>query len=436
LLRYVQYFQKYCFFSESDFVSDNDAENKSWKTVKEPSVIAPGTCGNSVEANESNAVEVRISQNNDHSQGNIDNCKKGDAKILNADEIEDEDDDEDMDESINQDNDENEDDDEDDIEMSANDKNDVTANSDSLKCKSINVSGGHIVGQSNVAVSNKSNRRKNKRKNFKPRNILYGGNDEEMEEQKNEKGDNAIDNTDNCLDQGPLNLSGHNGSASNTRMLLPRKMLEQQLLANQRGESEHGSSPNIASSPMDLSNYQSSDIEKQRNLSGSNGDPNSNVEEGDDDELTSGENKGGDGIKFLDEENSDECGDDDNKIGAAAAAKGLSVVRPEVLFGENNSSSVTSGSPTSSPGLSVPPTSHSSPFGGGAFPPGLMPLLGFPGTASRSSPATGLPSSDAMKEAFQEVLKLYGVPSELAEAIAKNAQNTQGKRKINYSIFL
>jgi hypothetical protein len=246
-----------------------------------------------------------------------------------------------------------------------------------------------------------------------------------MEEQKNEKGDNTIDNPE----QGPLNLSGHNGSASNTRMLLPRKMLEQQLLANQRSESEHGSSPNIASSPMDLSNYQSSDIEKHRNLSGSNEDRNSNVDEGDDDDLGSGENKRGDRPKFLDEENSDECGEDDNTIGAAAAAKGLSVVRPEVLFGENNSSSGC-GSPTSSPGLSVPPTSHSSPFGGGAFPPGLMPFLGFPGTASRSTPAAGLASSDAMKDAFQEVLKLYGVPSELAEAIAKNAQNTQGKRKI------
>ena len=275
------------------------------------------------------------------------------------------------------------------------------------------------TGQLTSNLSNKTNRRKNKRKNFKPRNILYDGNDEEMEEQSNKDDNGAMDDSEHGSDQGPLNLSGHNGNNGGNinRMLLPRKMLEQQLLSNQRGESDQGSSSNTASSPMDLSNYQTSDMEQNRGLNGSHEDRNSNAEDP----------EGRASIRLIDEENSDGGCDDENKTASAAAAKGLSVVRPEVLFGENNSSSVTSGSPTSSPGISAPPISHSSPFGGAAFPPALMGLMGLPGAASKASPVAGLPSSDAMKEAFQEVLKLYGVPSELAEAIAKNAQNTQGK---------
>ena len=83
----------------------------------------------------------------------------------------------------------------------------------------------------------------------------------------------------------------------------------------------------------------------------------------------------------------------------------LSVVRPEILFGDS--------SPVSSP----QPNAPVSPQAPGLAMAGLLPFLN-PG---------GLPSADAMKDAFQEVLKLYGVPNELAEAIAKNAQSAQGR---------
>lgn len=68
----------------------------------------------------------------------------------------------------------------------------------------------------------------------------------------------------------------------------------------------------------------------------------------------------------------------------------LSVVRPEILFGERGNDKLNGG-----------------------------------GDLSRlSSMLSGRPNpSDTMRDAFQEVLKLYGVPSDLAETIAKNAQN-------------
>ena len=335
------------------------------------------------------------------------------TKDLNTEEIDD-DDDEDMDGSINQDNDCNDDDDEDYLENTENDQNDSASNPNSSKGVNGILMGSAIGGQFSSSISSKNSRRKNKRKNFKPRNILYGGTDEEEQEQQTVNDASKNDISDNGQDQGPLNLSSHNGNAGNTRTLLPRKILEQQLLAQQRGELDPGS----ASSPMDLSNYQQSET---------NEDYNSNTEEVEENALV------------LDEKDSEEDGEGDNKTAASAAAKGLSVVRPEVLFGDNNSNSVTSGSPTSSPGLPIPPTSQSLPFGAaGMFPPGLMPLLGMHGATTRSSSSStsGLPSADAMKEAFQEVLKLYGVPSELAEAIAKNAQNTQGKDKNSFSYIL
>ena len=345
---------------------------------------------------------------------NVNNQDNVRNKDLTENELEDEDD-EYMDESVNQDNDENEEDDKDDLDTSSIDKTDARSNSNSHKTGNASI---HTLGQLTSTLSTKTNRRKNKRKQFKPRNILYDGNEEDMEEESNKYDNGAMEDSEHGSDQLPLNLSGHNGNGGNVnRMLLPRKMLEQQLLSNQRGESDHGSSSNAASSPMDLSNYQTSDMEQNRNFSGSNEDRNSNSEDA----------EGRERIHLIDDTNSDGGCDDGNKTHSNSVAKGLSVVRPEVLFGENNSSSVTSGSPTSSPGITAPPTSQPLPFGGASFPPALMPLLGLPGAGTKTSPGAGLPSSDAMKEAFQEVLKLYGVPSELAEAIAKNAQNTQGK---------
>ena len=348
-----------------------------------------------------------------HNSNNHNNVR---SKDNTPDEMEEEDD-EDIDESVNQDNDENDEDDKDDLETSTLNKIDSISNKDVQTSDSIDNSSIHSIGQITSTLSNTNSRRKNRRKQFKPRNILYDGNEDEIVEETDKKDNDTIEDSEHGSDQGPLNLSGHNGNGSNiSRMLLPRKMLDQQLLTNQKGDSDQGSCSNAASSPMDLSNYQASDMEQNRNFNGSNEDRSSISEEA----------EGRSRVRLIDEENSDGC-DEDNKMTSAVAAKGLSVVRPEVLFGENNSSSVTSGSPTSSPGITGPPTSQASLFGGAAFPPALMPLLGLPGAASKTSPAAGLASSDAMKDAFQEVLKLYGVPSELAEAIAKNAQNTQGK---------
>ena len=368
---------------------------------------------------DSEEIEAELTQNRGSNQINSNNFEKE----VNTDEAEDDD----MNESINQDNDDIEDEEEDDIESSITDKNDALSNPDSPRSGNRILSGVASSAISTSNASNKISRRKNKRKNFKPRNILYGENDEEIDEHQRSNDDNEISNSEHCQDPVPLNLSGHNGNTRNTRMLLPRKILEQQLLL-QRGESEPESSSTFASSPMDLSNYQQGNVDSNYN----------HEDEGDDETMVHGENKGRSSMQLLVDENSDEerGENDDNKRESSQSSKGLSLVRPEVLFGENNSSSVTSASPTSSPGLSqVPPASHSSPFGSAAFPPGLMPFLGVPGTTTKSLTAAGLPSSEAMKDAFQEVLKLYGVPSELAEAIAKNAQNTQGKKSNINSTF-
>ena len=368
---------------------------------------------------DSEEIEAELTQNRGLNQINSNNFEKE----VNTDEAEDDD----MNESINQDNDDIEDEEEDDIESSITDKNDALSNPDSPRSGNRILSGVASSAISTSNASNKISRRKNKRKNFKPRNILYGENDEEIDEHQRSNDDNEISNSEPCQDPVPLNLSGHNGNTRNTRMLLPRKILEQQLLL-QRGESEPESSSTFASSPMDLSNYQQANVDSNYN----------HEDERDDETMVPGENNGRSSMQLLVDENSDEerGENDDNKRESSQSSKGLSLVRPEVLFGENNSSSVTSASPTSSPGLSqVPPASHSSPFGSAAFPPGLMPFLGVPGTTTKSLTAAGLPSSEAMKDAFQEVLKLYGVPSELAEAIAKNAQNTQGKKSNINSTF-
>ena len=62
--------------------------------------------------------------------------------------------------------------------------------------------------------------------------------------------------------------------------------------------------------------------------------------------------------------------------------------------------------------------------------PGLAGLLNPAGLAAATAATSG---DNTMRDAFQEVLKLYGVPTELAEAIAKNAMAAQGKT-ISYFI--
>jgi hypothetical protein len=84
----------------------------------------------------------------------------------------------------------------------------------------------------------------------------------------------------------------------------------------------------------------------------------------------------------------------------------LSVVRPEILFGAGSKFS----------------PNHEMLMQPMQFGPSLAALAAAASASERQAAA------DSMKEAFQEVLKLYGVPLELAEAIAKNANNcTPGK---------
>ena len=64
--------------------------------------------------------------------------------------------------------------------------------------------------------------------------------------------------------------------------------------------------------------------------------------------------------------------------------------------------------------------------------PGLAGLLNPAGLAAATAATSG---DNTMRDAFQEVLKLYGVPTELAEAIAKNAMAAQGK-SISYVLHL
>ena len=97
----------------------------------------------------------------------------------------------------------------------------------------------------------------------------------------------------------------------------------------------------------------------------------------------------------------DERSDDEQ---ASNSNPGLSVVRPEVLFGQQKALNALNP-------------------GGGPIPPFLAPFL----AASQNSAAG--PGAPSMKDAFQEVLKIFGFPPELAEVFAKNAQAMQQQQQ-------
>ena len=164
---------------------------------------------------------------------------------------------------------------------------------------------------------------RNKRKNFKPRNIIY-----EQEQQ----------------------------------------LIQQQLIQQNQME------PKKIESPMDLSNA--------LDLSINNGHQSENSD---------------------DEEESREANQPHPRLQMPPGPiPGLSVVRPEVLFGQANK---------------MPPGA------GGPIPPFLAPFL----AASRAEGANG----PSIKDAFQEVLKIFGFPPELAEVFAKNAQALQQSQGSN-----
>ena len=217
-----------------------------------------------------------------------------------------------------------------------------------------------------------SSQRKNKRKNFKPRNILSSGGDENANEEGDQavaEGENGASNTAPSAtgESAPLNLSNCSDAGSPSilgmkKSLLPRRM----------DDKEGGAA-------MDLTT------------------PREDGEQEDDD-------------------------------GEALTARSLSVVKPEILFGKRQEEAERTPSSPKSQAASVADGGPSLPFPS-LLAPGLaaaMAAMASGGAAASGTPPPAI-GSDAMKDAFQEVLKLYGVPTEIAAAIAKNAQTAQGK---------
>ena len=129
--------------------------------------------------------------------------------------------------------------------------------------------------------------------------------------------------------------------------------------------------------------------------------------------------QGANGVDLIDGESDDQDSNDESPSEGADhpgglgmnPSAGLSVVRPEVLFGQ-------------APGLMGAGVGLDPKLGlmqGGAGGPPLPPFLA-PFLAASREAQSGAPS---MKEAFQEVLKLFGLPPELAEVFARNAQAMQ-----------
>lgn len=189
------------------------------------------------------------------------------------------------------------------------------------------------LNEQNSPLSAGSSRSRNKRKNFKPRNIIY---DQASEQQQFQ---------------------------AKKLHLMPQKL------------DNNG--------PMDLSVQGS----------GSNGD---NIEDEDIDGSSDGpENDLGPGINPA-----------GGLMPPMTSAAGLSVVRPEVLFGGQGPKDL-----IMPPGC-LGPT------------PGMSPLLA---NILAASSAPGGPAS--VKDAMQEMLKLFGFPPELAEVFAKNAQAMQQQQQ-------
>ncbi len=116
------------------------------------------------------------------------------------------------------------------------------------------------------------------------------------------------------------------------------------------------------------------------------------------------------------EDNSDEESESDNGRSMDQANHGgLSVVRPEVLFGMHQNQ----GPPGLKDFMNPLANSNNGPAG---IPPFLAPFLA-------ASSAAGNPAGPSVKDAFQEVLKMFGIPPELAEVLAKNAQAFQQQQQ-------
>jgi len=198
-----------------------------------------------------------------------------------------------------------------------------------------------LLDQEPSRAGSADNSRKNKRKQFRPRNIVYSVNDES-------------DNDDGAQ------VHDQENPAVN--------------LYNRRN---HISQSERENSPMDLSVPPRPDLESDS------------------------------------ESESSQAATDQSK----PKPGGLSVVRPEILFGDNKvpSSSASNNSSASDPS----PLSLLSNLSG--FPQGLNPLSHL----KPEEDATG----NSMKDAFKEVLKLYGFSSDTMENIMQNACTDQGQEK-------
>lgn len=228
------------------------------------------------------------------------------------------------------------------------------------------VTGHHpVASRANVTPISAVRSRRNKRKNFRPRNIVYNATEDDSPAANNDNGtnNNNEDDDEDEEDSGsglPLNLSSVGSemalaaaAAGLRKTLMPRKH-------------------ETTSSPIDLS-VPSSHFQRH---------------DGGDAERRSGN---------------------------------LSVVRPEILFGAGSKLPPVSSHGGMLPQMPLPPMQ---------FGPSLAALAAAASASERQAAAV------SMKEAFQEVLKLYGVPLELAEAIAKNANNcTPGKAIFNTFLF-
>ena len=137
--------------------------------------------------------------------------------------------------------------------------------------------------------------------------------------------------------------------------------------------------------------------------------------------------QGANGVDLIDGESDDQDSNDDTPSEGADPpggglgmnpSAGLSVVRPEVLFGQAPGLMGAAGGMGLDPKLGL---MQGVGAGGPPLPPFLAPFL----AASREA-QSGAPS---MKEAFQEVLKLFGLPPELAEVFARNAQAMQQQQQ-------
>ena len=222
--------------------------------------------------------------------------------------------------------------------------------------------GGLAGDQEGRSESADNSSRRNKRKRFQPRNIVYSVNDEGEARQEQQGGERREGSPAATAAAAALNLSA---AQDYTR----------RLAAGAAAEREN--------SPMDLSVPPRPDLE-------------SDSED--------------DGSQAADQQ-------------AKPKQGGLSVVRPEILFGNDLKAP-----PSSNVVSSVPPSAQSLITSLSGLHPGFSPLL----KEASADEAT----ANTMRDAFREVLKLYGVSNEVAENVLANSSPDQRQGEPVHSSLL